>query len=128
MPAYNFQAKFAAMIESGLKRQTIRAIGKRRHARPGDALQLYTGQRTKVCRKLLTPDPICTAVHSVLINKFSERRHEGDRYQMYLDGNIVFRHDAYQIALADGFEDRATFFHFFDDMHGMPFHGVMIQW
>lgn len=32
------------------KRQTIRAIGKRRHARPGDALQHYTGMRTKNCR------------------------------------------------------------------------------
>lgn len=60
MPAYNFQKQFAPLVESGQKRQTIRAIGKRRHARPGESLQLYTGQRTKACRKLISPDPVAS--------------------------------------------------------------------
>lgn len=29
------------------KRQTIRALGKRRHARPGELVSLYFGMRTK---------------------------------------------------------------------------------
>lgn len=59
MPAYNFRKQFAPLVESGQKRQTIRTIGKRRHARAGEPLQLYTGQRTKACRKLFSPDPEC---------------------------------------------------------------------
>lgn len=46
MVAYNFQARFAAAIEAGEKAITIRSIGRRRHARNGERLQLYTGQRT----------------------------------------------------------------------------------
>lgn len=34
------------------KRQTIRANGKRRHAREGENLQLYYGMRTKQCRSI----------------------------------------------------------------------------
>jgi hypothetical protein len=128
MPAYNFQARFASMVESGLKRQTIRAIGKRRHACPGDSLQLYTGQRTKQCRKLVSPDPVCVAVQSVYIYKVVQRRHDNAVYQMYIDGKFVFQHEAAVIAEADGFEDKSDFFTFFEEAHGMPFHGVMIQW
>ena len=43
MVAYNFQARFAAAVASGQKRQTIRAPRKGNgHAKPGDRLQLYT--------------------------------------------------------------------------------------
>jgi hypothetical protein len=34
------------------KRQTIRAFGKRRHARAGEILQHYTAMRTKQCTKI----------------------------------------------------------------------------
>lgn len=59
MVAYNFRAEFAPLVETLDKRTTIRLVGKRGHARQGDRLQLYSGQRTKNCRKLLDPDPIC---------------------------------------------------------------------
>lgn len=63
MVAYSFKRMLVPAIRIGLgldpidqspgarrpKRQTIRATGKRRHARPGDTLQLYTGMRTKQC-------------------------------------------------------------------------------
>lgn len=51
MVAYNFQARFAPLVESGRKTITIRTRGTaRRHARPGDRVQLYTGHRTHVPR------------------------------------------------------------------------------
>src|SRR6266404_9068991 len=50
MVAYSFRPRFVDPILGGRKRQTIRAIGRRRHARRGDPLQLYTGMRTKHCR------------------------------------------------------------------------------
>jgi hypothetical protein len=54
MVAYSFQPMFELPIVLGTKRQTIRAAGKRRHARAGDTLQLYLGMRTPRCRLLAT--------------------------------------------------------------------------
>lgn len=45
MVAYSFQKRFVEPIRSGRKRQTIRA-DRKRHARPGEVLQLYSGMRT----------------------------------------------------------------------------------
>ncbi|MFC3227379.1 hypothetical protein ACFOGJ_09070 [Marinibaculum pumilum] len=52
MVAYSFQRQFVDPILSGRKQQTIRAprIGRSRHARPGEQLQLYVGMRTRHCR------------------------------------------------------------------------------
>lgn len=129
MPAYNFQARFADAVQFGSKRQTIRAIGKRSHATPGQPIQLYTGQRTKACRKLITPDPVCTAVHSIRIEKFpAKNKHDRDFFQMYLDGETMFRHEVRELALKDGFVSPEDFYQFFDKTHGMPFEGVLIRW
>ncbi|MBY6244162.1 hypothetical protein [Methylosinus sp. Sm6] len=51
MVAYSFQKRFAEPIEAGTKRQTIRP-DRKRHARPGEELQLYTGMRTKHCKHI----------------------------------------------------------------------------
>lgn len=53
MVAYNFKRRFIETILNGSKIHTIRA-GRKRHAREGDALQLYYAQRTKQCRLLAT--------------------------------------------------------------------------
>lgn len=68
MVAYSFQSQFVEPIQAGTKRQTIRAIGKRRHARPGDALQLYAGMRTRNCLKILALDPTCLDVQPIRID------------------------------------------------------------
>jgi hypothetical protein len=51
MPALNFQPRFAELILSGAKRQTVRQL-RRRPIRPGETLHLYTGQRTQQVRFL----------------------------------------------------------------------------
>jgi hypothetical protein len=66
MVAYSFKSFFAPQIIAGLKCQTVRA-DRRRHARPGEAVQLYTGMRTRACHKLVTPDPLCTQVRRIII-------------------------------------------------------------
>jgi hypothetical protein len=48
MPAYNFKAQFAPAVETGQKLCTIRG----RAAKVGTIAYLYTGMRTKACRKL----------------------------------------------------------------------------
>lgn len=54
MVAYSFQPMFVAPILKGTKRQTIRAVGLKRHADEGDEMQLYTGMRTKRCKLIGT--------------------------------------------------------------------------
>lgn len=83
MVAYSFQDRFIGPIRAGLgiphrnergqiaipgpkpKRQTIRAVGKRRHAREGDALQLYWGMRNPRC--FLIGRATCTGVLPIII-------------------------------------------------------------
>lgn len=63
MVAYSFNPRFELPILSGAKSGTIRAIGRRRHARAGETLQLYVGQRTRHCRLLGTA--FCTSVDPI---------------------------------------------------------------
>lgn len=67
MVAYNFQSRFAGPIKRGEKSHTIRKNGKRRHARPGEPLQLYTGMRTKSCKKIVAKDPVCVFCKTIRI-------------------------------------------------------------
>jgi hypothetical protein len=58
MVAYSYQKRFVEPMTSGhpvtgvIKNQTIRAERKR-HARPGEMIQNYTGMRTKHCRLVI---------------------------------------------------------------------------
>ncbi len=119
MVAYNFKPQFAPLVEAGLKLQTIRAERRTRHSRPGEAMQLYTGMRTKTCRKLLTPDPICQSIEPILIH-----------YELgiKMDDRWLKREECTQIAIADGFSDWGECFRFFRDTHGLPFKGRLIKW
>jgi len=65
MVAYSFKARFAEPILDETKGGTIRA-DRRRHARPGEALQLYTGMRTHQCR--LVARQTCLAVEPIRID------------------------------------------------------------
>ena len=65
MVAYSFQARFAEPILSGVKGGTIRS-DRRRHTRPGEEMQLYTGMRTKHCRLIARKQ--CLAVVPIELN------------------------------------------------------------
>lgn len=116
MVAYNFQGRFADMVEAGTKRNTIRQTAR---CKVGDRLQLYTGQRTSDCRKLVDPDPTCDLVMYVAL-----------RPNDIVVGNVnEFPRDRDEFAKADGFTDYA-------DMHGWfaetyktdHFVGKIIRW
>ena len=96
MVAYSFKKQFAYPVEKGYKLQTIRASRKTRHARPGESIQLYTGMRTKQCRKLVRADPIVKAVFRVDI--FSP-------LDIRIDGQQLTLEQIRRLALADGFTD-----------------------
>jgi len=122
MPAFNFQKQFAPAVESGEKRQTIRAHRKdgRIPAKRGDTLALYTGMRTKACRKLI--DATCTAVLPIEIQSAVVR---------IGDGCIRFGEDGRDLdefARADGFSDWFEMSSWFLKTHGTPFSGHLIRW
>jgi hypothetical protein len=114
MVAYNFQAQFAPAVEAGLKLQTIRAQGKRKHAQPGDVLQLYTGMRQKTCRLLRKA--------TCLISTYCSITEDG-----ITTGNFPAM-DLDLFAKSDGFRDFAHMKQWFRDTHGLPFTGRLIVW
>jgi len=122
MVAYNFQRRFAAAIVDGRKTHTIRT-DRRRHARPGEMLQLFTGMRSTSCVKLI-PDPLCLRVEPIRIDFGAE----GKIDQVQLDGQAV--DDLDQFALADGFESLADMYGFWVLQHGLlrAFNGTLIGW
>ncbi len=61
-----------------------------------DDLQLYTGQRTKKCAKIM--DAMCTDVRPILIN----------RGTLTIDGPVLLADTATRFAIADGFKDHAA--------------------
>ena len=122
MVAYNFQARFVDAVESGAKRTTIRAFGGKPHPRVGDSLQLYTGMRTKACRKLVDPDPICTVSALVKIGD--------DRVQIGHNRALLTQHPGslQTFAHGEGFDDFGALVAWFRETHGLPFVGVLIRW
>lgn len=122
MVAYSFKTFFAPKILDGTKRQTIRA-DRRRHARPGEEVQLYTGLRTKQCRliarakcenaRLIT---LCFLYGGVI------RIRQPTKWE---DAGCL--HD---FARADGFESWPAMVEFWREQHGAinEFEGVLITW
>lgn len=119
MVAYNFQAQFADAIERGHKISTIRPVGKRKHAKKGDRLQLYTGMRTKGCRKLR--DAVCH--DSYRINLYHDYAYSFDPAEIWHDEECA------RLAASEGFESYQDMARWFYDRYGeLPFHGVRVTW
>ncbi|CAA0130174.1 Uncharacterised protein [Starkeya nomas] len=98
MVAYSFKSAFVAEIEALRKRQTIR-LPRRRHARPGEDIQLFAGMRTRHCRKII-PDPRCVGVDHVVVDLRPGRLAHLEVNGVALD----LRSDAADaFAVADGF-------------------------
>lgn len=116
MVAFNFSPQFAPLVEARTKLQTIRR-GNR--VKVGDRLQLYTGQRTKNCRKLVTPDPIC------IVNTYVGLR---ERDVTIGDVRNAPR-DFDDFARADGFPDYAAMWKWFSERYEtLSFTGRLIRW
>lgn len=121
MVAYNFHRRFVPLIQQGLKRQTIRKYGLKRHARPGERMQLYTGMRTLYCEKVIE-DPLCSAVSPISISVRG-----GMFLSVRLNHVAVLHLDRF--AIDDGFVDAGDMMKFWLETHGTaPFEGVLIEW
>ena len=124
MVAYSFQRRFKDPIYRGVKRQTVRA-DRKRHARPGEMLQLFTGMRTRQCAKIID-DQRCTAVLPVEI-----RFDPASGIVNILTGGVPVR-SLDDFAVRDGFTDIQDMSAFWNQQHdiqpGGVFCGVVIEW
>lgn len=108
---------FIDKILSGEKRQTIRkAGGKWENVKASDKLTLYTGLRTKECRKLgeaevESIEDIHIAYTTVETNK-----------------KTLNKDDLLKLAQADGFSCIRDFLDFFLHHYGNNFKGKIIKW
>jgi hypothetical protein len=114
MVAFNFQAQFVDDIEAGRKTQTIRRSAR---ANPGDSIQLYTGQRTKACRKL--GDAVCVDCTYAGMTAGGVTLGDVSRFARDLD----------EFAKADGFRDYAAMWKWFSEKYKTEsFTGYITRW
>ena len=130
MPALNFQKWSAPLVESGEKRQTIRAYRKDgRDPKVGDTLYLYTGMRTKACRKL--GEVVCNSAERLRINEDGGvSRHVFKRVDPFYTAAWAEYDVGWcnRIARADGFNGLGEMRRWFEKTHGLPFEGLLIKW
>lgn len=143
MVAYSYKRFFRTPLRMGLglepvdrspgarkpKNQTIRAIGKRRHARPGDELQHYIGMRTKQCE--LIGRARCTASLWIIIWFGSK---PGDMTIQIEGRGILTPRALRRFAQDDGFYSPRDMWDFWMEEHGTKkeplrkWRGVLIMW
>ncbi len=133
MVAYSFQPGFVAPIEAGTKLHTLRNPRKR-HARPGEALQLYTGMRTRSCR--LVARKTCSQVLGVWL----DFRSSSQPVQLFETAELVPGeprrigpcHDVADVdafAVADGFSRFEVLARWWRKTHEVRYwEGVLIGW
>ena len=124
MVAFNFTV-FVDKVEARTKRMTIRKTAR---AKPGDKLQLYTGMRTKACRKLVDEDATCEAVFPIRLGSdgivlspdhpWHENRRKIESGDPLID----------EWARADGFDDWPAMRDWFAEKYGLPFTGYAHVW
>lgn len=122
MVAYNFQQGFAPRILDGSKVQTCRLVGKRRHARQGEELQLYTGLRTVSTRLLGRARCESTA---------SFRLGLAGPGSLFLDGFPVRGDELTEFAIRDGFDSWSQMLEWMCFTHGEKSEqllGIVIRW
>lgn len=135
MVAYSFKRQFAPQIVSLDKLQTVRGHRKR-HARPGEPMQLYSGMRTKSCVKLLDVDPICRDVRDISIRIHD--KHPDLIEAIRIDGDHLDDAGIEAFAVLDGFGygvvgglARRRMGDFWIVNHGashFSFSGVVLRW
>ena len=140
MVAYSFNRRFEEPILAGTKCGTIRAVGRRRHARAGDTVQLYVGRRTRQCR--LIGKAVCTSAD--LITLLVRDLGSGPRISVVYLGSAPTRPSRMTIetpaaldefARSDGFANATDMAAFWWSAHRdlisfkeILFKGVRIQW
>jgi|WetSurMetagenome_2_1015567.scaffolds.fasta_scaffold11738_6 hypothetical protein len=133
---------FIDKVEAGTKRQTIRAMRKKRPFRLGDDLQFYSGLRTKKCYKI-REDDVCKELFNILIDcnggpispirvfKIKADSLQALVYNCMSDpANKLTNEELEDLAIRDGFPGTAAMLKWFLDTHGShskEHHGALHQ-
>lgn len=120
MPIVGFKKQLAPLVEWVIKRQTIRAYGKRKY-KVGDKLYCYAGVRTKHCYSLGVF--ILKSIGHVVITEQGVIIFEGIKMQVLYDIK-----EKNKFARADGFKDYAAMVKWFGKTHALPFVGILLKW
>jgi hypothetical protein len=116
-----FQPRFAELVRSGAKTQTIRKTAR---CAEWDKLSLrrWTGKPYRSKQEVIF-DTVCVQVRRVaLLNVV------GCGFTICLDGYGLPQDRAEQFARSDGFACAEDMADWFTDTHGLPFEGDLIQW
>lgn len=119
MPLLGFKKRFAPAVESGKKRQTIRARRKDgRDPKAGDILFLYSGLRTKQCHQLGVEK--CKAVLPIRI----------DFTSIEIKGRELDVVERRLFSVADGFGSFDELVDWFVNEAGrdLPWRGIVVYW
>ncbi len=124
MSAYNFQKQFVPLIESGVKKSTIRARRKNGYLpKVGEVLGLWNGMRTKSCR--LIRRVTVTRVTPICINTSGTI---GAFPEVILGMDRLPPARVADLAMADGFDHVDDFRDFFHHNYGAAANLYMIEW
>lgn len=124
---FNFLPSLVPMVESGSKRQTVRANRKDgRVPVVGDTVKLYFGLRSNQVRLLRAPTPI------TLVERIQIERPAGEYLgTVVIDGTPLSRDEIGEFALRDGFRHTPAptmeFFEFFLPTQS-TFDGFVVYW
>lgn len=114
-----FQTRFADLVRSGVKTQTIRKTAR---CKVGDVLSLrrWTGKPYRSKQEIIM-SATCTGVTKVIIEEhdliFPDQPNSATSYQ-----------DMHNFARLDGFRDFVELVGWLERTHGLPFNGEVIQW
>lgn len=119
MPSFNFHKRFAELVASGKKRQTIRALRKDRQPQVGDVAHCFTGLRTRNTVKL----GCWPIIYSQSIRIYTDTR------QIILGCQVLEPAHREQLARDDGFADINDMLDWFrTEYGGADFEGRLIAW
>jgi hypothetical protein len=116
----NFQKQFVEVVEKGAKCRTIRVIGSKAAPVAGQTLRLYTGQRTKLCKKI--KDVLCKGVTPITFSAagFIWVKNNGFSEALNYKESLEF-------AKADGFLNTTSMIDFFKKNYGEDFYKLQYQ-
>lgn len=122
MSAWNFKPVFVPSILDGTKRTTIRAYRvDKRDPKEGDLVPIFTGMRTKQCRRLGTARVL--ELCPIIIEAGTVKLTYTDSRDVFCWRKPVEEAELTKIALADGFASLAAFWSFFK----APLHGALYR-
>jgi hypothetical protein len=122
-----FKPQFARLVENGLKRQTVRPTPKRMPLR-GDRISLreWSDKPYRSPQRILR-EAVISEVVKIRIETgriWVAGQSHITKYPQRSSGDQTL--DSF--AMADGFESWDAMEAWFQDQHGLPFEGVLIQW